>query len=150
MDGTVFDARTRRRFGLATGGVIATLLIFDRAQDGAAKRKKRRKRRKKCGKHEKLCQGQCIPRSQCCTSEDCFDSYCCEGECVSSETCCGGHPCDEICPCRRNVEATQVCISTVPVLCAQCHSNDECPEKWHCIPTRCGDVTATCRPLCAM
>ncbi len=57
MDGSTFDAWTRRRFGLAAGGVLAALASLH----GASAKKKRGKRCKK------LCAG-CKPggKRKCC------------------------------------------------------------------------------------
>jgi hypothetical protein len=153
MDGSRFEAWTRRRFGLA-GGLIAALLTLDPARDGVSKQKRRHKHHKrhkrtgKCGTQEKECQGTCIPRSQCCG--DCpSGTYCCEGECVSLETCCGSGVCPSGCPCRRNVEGEQFCTTADFPVCAQCTSSDGCLADEGCFPASCGDgVTAVCRTIC--
>jgi hypothetical protein len=149
MDGTVFDAWTRRRFGIASGGLIASLLTANLAMNVAAKK---RRKKKKCGKRKKRCHGTCIKKTQCCRDSDCpAGTYCCEGDCVSLETCCvkgSNGPCPEGCPCRRTVEGEQVCVTNEAVLCAQCSSSEACNKNERCVLVTCGDITATCLPLC--
>jgi N-acetylglucosamine-6-sulfatase len=53
MDDSLFDAWTRRRFGLATGGSLATLLGLLRLDETDAKNKKARRRRKRKRKQKR-------------------------------------------------------------------------------------------------
>lgn len=146
MDGSRFDAWTRRQFGFAAGGLLAAV-VASRLEDVGAAKKKHKKRR--CGKRKKRCQGTCIPRSQCCG--DCpSGTYCCEGECIRLETCCGNGPCTAECPCRRIIgSGLQICVTNALVQCEQCESTDDCAAGERCVLERCGDgVTAVCRQLC--
>jgi hypothetical protein len=147
-----FDAWTRRRFGLATGGLLSALLNLDAAWDGAARKRKKRhkhKNKKRCGGSQKRCQGKCIPRAECCG--DCpSGTYCCEGTCIRLERCCGSGPCDAGCPCRRTIgSGLQICVSNDLAECAQCESTDDCAPGERCVLESCGGgVTAICRQLC--
>ena len=55
MDELRFDAWTRRRFGMAAGGSIATLFTPAATKDAVAT-KNRKKRRKRCRKLGRACQ----------------------------------------------------------------------------------------------
>jgi hypothetical protein len=154
MDGSQFDTWTRRRFGLAAGGLITALLTLDPARDGAAKRKKRHKHRKSCGKQQKRCQGTCIKRTQCCVDGDCpEDTFCCDGECVSLDTPChpsGGYACfAEDGVLRQSLEGDVYCTRTSDLLfCAQCASSEGCLDDERCFAAHCAeDVTAVCRKV---
>ena len=99
MESSRFDAWTRRRVGLATGGAIATALglaVFDVA---ATKRKKRRhKKRKRCVKLLKPCR---TGGRGCCHRHVCqsFDTgangtfFCCKAE---GQSCASGR--QQCCP----------------------------------------------------
>ena len=72
MDDTRFDALTRRRFGLASGGLLATLLGLAGTGDRVAAKHKHRKHQK----HKRRCQqlGQlCFPddKDACCGKLHC-------------------------------------------------------------------------------
>jgi hypothetical protein len=47
MDGSQFDVWTRRRFGLAAGGLSASLLTLASLEDAEAKKRKKRKKKKR-------------------------------------------------------------------------------------------------------
>jgi hypothetical protein len=96
MDGSRFDAWTRRRFGVAAGGAAATLFGLASLSDAAAK-KKRKKRPKRCRK----LWATCSPRGRrCCNRFKCRDVgdpdpefRCCklDGErCSGDDECCSG------------------------------------------------------------
>jgi hypothetical protein len=94
MDGSRFDAWTRRRFGLTAGGATVALLAGVRA-DAVAK-KKNKKKKKRC---KKLLQ-PCSPggKRKCCNVLGCFpttplgsDYRCCKklnAECGVDDECC--------------------------------------------------------------
>lgn len=97
MDGSRFDAWTRRRFGLAAGGVAAALTgLIPTGEDAAAKNK----RKKRCRKLGQVC----TPggKKKCCGDRFCARSFtftvadrCCKGggeRCTGEEdaTCCTG------------------------------------------------------------
>lgn len=151
MDGSLFDAWTRRRFGFASGSLITSLLTVNLATDVAANKKRRKK--KKCGKRKKRCQGKCIKRSQCCRDGDCpANSYCCDGECVSLDRPChqdGIYVCFAEGELRLSVEGDVFCTRTSDLpICAQCQSSEGCLGDERCFPANCDeDVTAICRKV---
>jgi hypothetical protein len=69
MDGSRFDAWTRRHFGLVAGTLAASLLGIAARDDADAKKKKNRKKKKRC---KTLFQG-CNPKKKrrCCQSLAC-------------------------------------------------------------------------------
>jgi hypothetical protein len=96
MDGTRFDAWTRRRFGLAAGGMAAFVLFRD-SPEAAAGKKRRKKRKKRC----KRLRAGCNPggKRTCCGKLTC-STYSPTGE--VPPRCCKqpGEPCaafDECC-----------------------------------------------------
>jgi hypothetical protein len=129
MDGSRFDAWTRRRFGLTAGGFAASLFALT-AIDAEAKKKDKKKKKKK----KKRCKGlteTCTPGGtrKCCDKRRCGRALtstepnrCCEtgGVACSAATatqCCTGI-CDEtsnLCFCKG---AGQACDSD-----SQCCSN---------------------------
>lgn len=109
MDGTRFDAWTRRRFGLVTGGAIASILGLAGPGDVDAGNKKRRRRRRK--KNKKTCRkiGQTCninkKKQRCCKSgQDCAQvqgldgDRCCKeanSNCKKNTDCCGTRTCKQ-------------------------------------------------------
>ncbi len=95
MDGSTFDAWTRRRFGLAAGGVAASLLAVAGCHDAHAKKKHKRKK-KRC----RRLRAGCTPGSKrkCCQDFRCLpttfmgsDFRCCkdlDAPCVADDECC--------------------------------------------------------------
>ena len=65
MDGTRFDAWTRRRFGAVAGGLAGSLLMLAGHDDAEAKKKK-----KKCKKLGQPCQPG--GKRKCCHHNLCF------------------------------------------------------------------------------
>jgi hypothetical protein len=106
MDASRFDAWTRRRFGLAVGGVAAAL--FGLAERGEVAAKKRHKKKKRCRKLGDACtQGS---KHKCCNGATCdlvgdggvLQTFCCHengGACTEDVECCQGNFCgvDGIC-----------------------------------------------------
>jgi hypothetical protein len=104
MDGLQFDAWTRRRLGLMTGGFAATVLGLGFSNDADAKKKRRRRKKKRCKKLGDTCtQGG---KRKCCKGTRCdlvgFDSilqtFCCHdegGSCTADTECCQGLGCFE-------------------------------------------------------
>jgi hypothetical protein len=102
MDGSRFDAWTRRRFSFAAGGLAATLWGLLALEDTAAKKKKTKKKR--CKKLSQPCkQGG---KRKCCGELRCrttslnagIHTFCCktegkpcqnESECCDPLLCCG-------------------------------------------------------------
>lgn len=126
MDDLQFDAWTRRRFGIAAGGIAAAFLGLTTIDSANAKNKRKRKK-KKCKKSEKRCGKKCV-----------------------KGTCCPGKSCGEDCECGRTVEGRGFCFAKVLNICAQCTSSAECEEGSQCvqIDPPCGEVTAVCKPPC--
>jgi hypothetical protein len=108
MDGSRFDAWTRRHFGLAAGGLAASLMWLAAFADTDAKKKKKKKK-KKCkklgtgctpGGKRKCCKKQnliCAPipglgGNRCCRdvgqtctfSTDCCSTFCLDDRCQPS------------------------------------------------------------------
>jgi hypothetical protein len=125
MDDTRFDAWTRRRFGLTTGGLFASLAGVAAVEDDAAAKRDR----KKCKNGEKRCGKK---------------------KCVKGD-CCPGKPCGELCECQRTVGGRTFCTAlNIKVVCAQCDSNADCGEELRCVKTNgCGpNITASCALPC--
>lgn len=100
MDDRHCDMWSRRRFGIATGGVATALLGFA-FPDGATAGKKHKNRRKRCVKLLQPCQ---TGGRHCCHDNACqsFDTgadgtfFCCKPEgkpCQASGECCIGLAC---------------------------------------------------------
>ncbi|MCD6033588.1 MAG: hypothetical protein K0S78_5774 [Thermomicrobiales bacterium] len=98
MDGTRFDAWTRRRLGLVAGGIGALLLGLDEPHEAGAGRKgkksgkKRRRKRKRC---KKLLQPCTIGGKKCCRGNSCEPinggQFCCKPfgkSCSDGAECC--------------------------------------------------------------
>jgi hypothetical protein len=68
MDGSHFDAWTRRRFGVAAGGLAGSLLA--QAGTPGAEAKKGKKKKKKCGKLNASCNQN---KKTCCCGYECFE-----------------------------------------------------------------------------
>jgi hypothetical protein len=107
MDGSRFDAWTRRQFGLTLGGGLALLLGLSKLDEIEAKKKRKRKRKnrkkKRCKKVEQDCQGE-FDQSNCCNGLSCEpltpgseDNRCCHP--FVDDPCDGGGCCD-ILECR--------------------------------------------------
>ncbi len=126
MDDVRFDAWTRRRFGLATGGLVITLGGLARGEDATARRK-----RKKCGKNKTRCGKTCVKGN-----------------------CCPGKSCGPQCACRKTVSGKRFCAGTgIMPVCEQCDSDADCSDiTFRCVPTDpsvCGPViTASCVVPC--
>jgi hypothetical protein len=109
LDGTRFDAWTRRRFGLATGGAVASMLGLLNLEDAEAKKKNKnknknkKKKKKKCKKHGQSCdidvkKKKCCSEDQLCAqvSELGSGNVCCKQlnfGCSNSQDCCGDNRC---------------------------------------------------------
>ena len=134
MDGSRFDAWTRRGFGLAGGGLALTLLGLARTEDVEAKKGKKGKKPKRCkkvgtgcnpGSKRKCCKGaacQQVPSlggNRCCLTTD-------GAPCISPSNCCSGFCLDDQCQPAFCKEITQPCLT-----------NEECCSK-NCIANSCG------------
>jgi hypothetical protein len=134
MDDGRFDAWTRRRFGLATGGLLAAVLGLAAVDEGAAKKHKHKHKHHHKHKPKKTCQP---------------DETLCGTACVAG-TCCPGTACGANCDCFLTVEDTSFCSPTFAlIVCEQCESSADCPEGFQCVPdTGCPGLTALCYPPC--
>lgn len=106
MDGSHFDAWTRRRFGAAAVGVAAGLLGLGARDDAEARRKKKKKRRKK---RTLDCEGlrtRCNPHN-------------------TRELCCGGLACGVV----AGLEGHRCCRLRY----SDCLSNDDCCNNLRCV-----------------
>jgi hypothetical protein len=157
MKGTLFDAWTRRRFGLVAGGSLATLL--GALSHGEADAKKRKKRRRK-----KRCKQPCGPCRFCqkgkCRSRSVGSACNGAGTCLLNGTC--ARPCDENldclpgCSCHSaNAEGERYCGQQIMLNDCKigseeapiCGSTVDCPAGWHChLPC---NGHPRCLPLCA-
>jgi hypothetical protein len=139
MDGSRFDAWTRRRMSLATGGLLASFCGIGVFAGVEAKKCKGNKR--KCGK-------KCISKKKCCGG--CGEQTCCKGKCVDLATnpgncglcgnaCASGECVHGVCTCTNFLED---CPQSMPCSCGvyvgggaacfggfagPCDENDDCP-----------------------
>ena len=98
MQGFRFDTWTRRRFGLAAGGMAATLARLTSPEDADARNKNRKKRKMRCRQDGQVCR-QSGKRKRCCQGKQCadFDGQrfrCCKAidhPCSAGSECCSGH-----------------------------------------------------------
>jgi hypothetical protein len=94
MDGSRFDAWTRRRFGLTVGGFAASLLALGGLAEIEAKKKKKRKRKKRCKKLRDTCtvggKRKCCAGLECATTGAAPQTACCRhaGPCTGQADCC--------------------------------------------------------------
>ncbi|MGH7964085.1 MAG: hypothetical protein ACRERD_20070 [Candidatus Binatia bacterium] len=128
MDGSRFDSWTRRGFGLAAGGLVASVLGVAGLTDADAK-KKRKKRCKKVtqrcklgGKKKRCCHGL-----RCDRVEDAAGRHCCrktQAACASDNECCLYHVCDEIFAGSGNRCCIKLPTPLAPT--APCQVDDDC------------------------
>jgi hypothetical protein len=126
MDDSRFDGWTRRRFGLATGGLFAALFGVTTTERTAAKHHRHHKP-KRCTKTETTCGKKCV-----------------------KGICCPGTDCSPDCECRRAVEGDTFCFFTNSLVsCEQCESSTDCPDGQRCAKSSlCVGSTALCLPEC--
>jgi hypothetical protein len=121
VDDILFDAWTRRRFGLAAGGIAAAFASLAHPDPAPAKRKRCKKREKRCG-------GKCVKGTWCPGKR------------------CGG---DDFCRCGRTIGGRTICFQPIAALCKQCNGDVDCNSPLRCIRVGdCGAVSATCLPPC--
>jgi len=100
LDGTRFDSWTRRRFGLATGGALASILGMASVADVDAKKKNKKK---KCRKLGQTCDINDKNKKCCNEKQDCAQvqglgssNFCCKSlneGCSVNTDCCGNRKC---------------------------------------------------------
>jgi hypothetical protein len=107
MDGSRFDAWTRRQFGLAAGGLAGSLLTLAGLVDAEAKKKGKKKKKKKCKKAGTGCNPNSKKR-KCCKKQNLTcapipglgGNRCCKGlaqPCAATAECCSGFCLDGFC-----------------------------------------------------
>ena len=139
MDGSHFDAWTRRRFGLAVGGGVAALIGLTARDDAEAKHH----HKKKCIKQPRVA---CGGKKKCCKDKDltCGDilglegKNCCrkvQGTCKDAGDCCGDFICDQI----TGLGDQTRCCGAADRACTGPH---DCCEGFGC-----SVATTTCQPL---
>jgi hypothetical protein len=130
MDGSRFDAWTRRKFGLALGDGVAFLVGLGQLDDAAAKKKKRKKK-KRCKKLTRTCtpgaKKRCCKGLRCDRVEFADDHRCCrrtQTACTSDDQCCRAQRCDEIFPGSGN----RCCANSN----TRCEVDDDCCGLFIC------------------
>ncbi|MGH2617354.1 MAG: hypothetical protein ACRDJC_19145 [Thermomicrobiales bacterium] len=119
MDGSRFDAWTRRRFGLAAAG-LAPLLPWLAGPEVAAAKKNKKKKKRRCTKLGR----ECKPggKRKCCQKLKCrlvqnvvgFAFHCCKdvgAQCGLDGECCSGFCLDDRCQPTFCKEIGQFCNS---------------------------------------
>lgn len=111
MDGSRFDAWTRRRFGLAASGITASLLGLASVAESEAKKKNnknknknKKKKKKKCRKLGQTCDINQKNQKCCSNNQDCAQvqglgssNFCCKSHntsCSVNTDCCGNRKCN--------------------------------------------------------
>ncbi len=137
MDGSHFDAWTRRRFGVIAGGLAVSLLGVA-SSDEAIARRKRRKKKGRCRDVTESCGG----KKKCCRNYTCdrvglsAGTFCCR---EVRQTCNGDTgPCcrDQVCDRISGLSGFR-CCGTVN---ASCQSSGECCGNFRCLEGRCLEV----------
>jgi hypothetical protein len=132
MDESHLAAWTRRRFGLATSGLLAALLELGIRKEVTAKHKRHHQRARTCPAGEMTCDK---PR------------------CVAG-TCCPGRACGGSCFCRLVGRRTSACLQAINVDCEQditstCTADADCGEGTRCATIECPlTIFKRCLPLC--
>ena len=120
MDGSQFDAWTRRSVGLAAGGLAGSLLAVSGIAGIAAKKGKGKKKRKRCKKFGDHCE-QSGDKKCCCGLE-------CRGENLDGLICCkaSGSKCTELTAdeCCSGVCQLDICVCKT--LGQGCTENPQC------------------------
>jgi hypothetical protein len=110
MDGSQFDVWTRRRFGLAAGGLSASLVGFIGLDSAEAKKKHKKKKKKKCKKLGETCTPDgtaCCDCLACGASSGSAGDVCCQpggAACTlaAQNDCCSGQCVGDFCFCKSN------------------------------------------------
>ncbi len=101
MDGSRFDAWTRRKFGLAAGGAVASLIGLAALPEAEAKKNKN-KNKKQCRKLGQTCDINKKNQRCCKSGQDCAQvqgisgNVCCKQQnanCQHNTDCCGTRKC---------------------------------------------------------
>lgn len=143
MDGSRFDAWTRRRFGLVMGGGVASLLGLV-IGDGAEAKHGKGKHKKRCKKLKQGCQPS-NKHKKCCKKQDLIcgeilglgGKHCCrkvQGECSDASDCCGDFICDQAN--GKDAEKTFCCGAAE----RDCGGNDDCCIGFSCFNGKCAPI----------
>jgi hypothetical protein len=164
-----FDRWTRRTFGLAVGGVVASLFGMIAGDDAAAKKKKKHKKKKRRKPEqtntpfcpaERVCAGGCCPSGQACQGGLCFP----QGTCPAGAQACvpeTGTKCGDDCFCVQSADGKTLCIESgglcinfeatcqTAIQCSTCQSLADCPLGQACIDVSgcCDEVLGRTEPL---
>jgi hypothetical protein len=92
MDGSRFDSWTRRRIGLAAGGMAATLAGLFSADANKKKKRRKNKKRRKCKKLRESCVdgGRRCCHGRTCGGNPANGTFCCQ---QGRESCRGNGDC---------------------------------------------------------
>lgn len=128
MDGSHFDAWTRRGFGAAAGGLAGSLLALAALPGAEAKRRKKKK--KKCRKLNDTCNSG---KEKCCCGYECQ-----ERGMSTRKSCCRavGFPTSSALDCCSGLQELGQCIcKTIGQPCAFDENccNGHCDDTHHCI-----------------
>ena len=124
MDQARIKAWTRRRVGLAAGGLLATLAGIEVLPPVAAKHHHHKKKR--CTKTESRCGTKCV-----------------------AGTCCPGKACGlGTCRCTRAIEGDAFCQADEEVIVDPCADSGDCSITERCIRLVAGGTT--CVPRCPL
>jgi hypothetical protein len=162
MNGSRFDAWTRRRFGLAAGNAAAALLGLTGGRSNPVVAKKNSKP-KTCKKGKKKCGKKCIAKSKCCGG--CGGQTCCDGKCrdlANDGANCGacGNVCSFMCVAGEctvlqgcpspQVWCDDICVDLEadPVNCGACGNACVTGDCIHGA-CRCGETLGDCPAGCS-
>jgi hypothetical protein len=111
---------------LSSAGIVPALFGRLDSHEGAA----RKRRKKKCKGNKKKCGKRCIPRANCCTSDECPQGEVCRNgrcsDCATADDCPNAPACAEaVCDVGR-------CITTHLPVGAHCSTNQFCIANETC------------------
>ena len=140
VDGEHFDTWTRRQFGRAATGLLASLTGL--AVVNVEAKKKHKKRRKK--KRNAAALPVPSPQPACASGQ-----ILCGSQCVTG-TCCPGEACGPSCQCGLTLEGDAFCFATdVRVTCDPCASSADCGTGFRCRETTdCEGISTRCFIAC--
>lgn len=129
MESSRFDTWSRRRVGLAAGGLAAWLAGLVGVQDALAKKK----RKKRCKARGRGCnpggKRKCCNGLRCAPDTDLGGNRCCRKEghaCAAESECCSGFCLDDRCQPAECREIGNPCDIVIPCCSGNCGANDHC------------------------